>query len=273
MPGETYQLVVYARSTISGTFNNSRSAIVTMAASDPQMAVDAPVPGGLVTMPFLINGWAIDRAAASGTGVDAVHVWAYPNPGSGLPAVFLGVASYGGTRGDVGSVFGAQFTNSGFFLTITSLSPGAYRLVVYAHSTVSATFNDVRTADVMVSVSNPVMSIDAPVAGAHVGGSFAIAGWAIDRGALSGSGVDAINVWGYPVMPDGSYGAPMFVAGGNAGGSRPDVGSVYGSQFTSSGYNLVASGLSSGTYDLVVYAHSTVTGTFNESLVVRIITP
>jgi hypothetical protein len=68
-------------------------------------------------------------------------------------------------------------------------------------------------------------------------------------------------------------GARRTVAGGNTGGSRPDVGNVYGSQFTNSGHNLAASGLSSGTYDVVVYAHSTVTGTFNQALVVRITTP
>ena len=47
------------------------------------MVLDTPVLGSEVVPPFVVAGWAIDLAAWSGTGVDAVHVWAYPTPGSG----------------------------------------------------------------------------------------------------------------------------------------------------------------------------------------------
>ena len=43
-----------------------------------------------------IVGWAIDLAAATGSDVDAVHIWAYPNLGSDMPAILPGVAAYGG---------------------------------------------------------------------------------------------------------------------------------------------------------------------------------
>ena len=83
-------------------------------------------------------GWALDRAAAAGVGVDAVHVYAHPVAGGG--PIFLGVATHGTARPDVGAVFGGQFTNSGFALTVGSLAPGLYDLVVYARSTVTGVF-------------------------------------------------------------------------------------------------------------------------------------
>ena len=106
------------------------------------MAIDAPAPGATVGQPFLVGGWAIDPAAAGGPGVDAVHVWAYPNPGSGAPPIFLGVATYGGARPDVGAVFGNQFTSSGYNLMVSGLTPGVYQIAVFEHSEVTGTFND-----------------------------------------------------------------------------------------------------------------------------------
>jgi hypothetical protein len=79
--------------------------------------------------------------------VDAVHVWATPVGGS---PVFLGIASYGLARVDVGSAFSAQFTNSGFVLSVHGLSPGPYDLLVFAHSAVSGTFNQTRSVRVLV---------------------------------------------------------------------------------------------------------------------------
>ena len=202
--------------------------------------------------------------------MDTVHVWAFVLNGNGSlgSATFVGVASYGGARSDVGAVYGGRFTNSGFFLTISSLPAGMYRLAAYAHSTYTDTFNQVRTADITVSAAaSTVMSIDAPPGGATRTQPFLVSGWAIDRAAASGPGVDAINVWAYPVT---GAGGPFFAGGGGYGAPRNDVGAAYGAQFTNSGYNTYISGLTSGTYDLVVYARSTVTGTFNQSRTVRV---
>ena len=54
------------------------------------------------------------------------------------------------------------------------------------------------------------------------------------------------------------------------GGVRPAVGAAYGDPFAPSGYELTVSGLAPGVYDVVAYAHSTVTGTFNNAHVVRV---
>src|SRR6185436_13566116 len=102
-PG-VYQIVAYARSRLTGTNNNLRTVTVTVTGT-PRMSIDTPGNNQSLGPSFLIAGWATDLAAASGSGVDAVQVWAYPNPGSGTPARFLGSATLGGSRPDVASIF------------------------------------------------------------------------------------------------------------------------------------------------------------------------
>ena len=46
-----------------------------------------------ITQPVTVTGFAIDPSSATGTGIDAIQVWAYPNPGSGQPAVFVAAAA------------------------------------------------------------------------------------------------------------------------------------------------------------------------------------
>ena len=99
---------------------------------------------------FLIGGWAIDLRSASGPGVDTIHVWAYPNPGSGASPISLGVAAYGVSRPDVGAAFGAQFTNSGFNLIAGPLAPNTYDIVVFAHTTTSGIFETYGVVRVVV---------------------------------------------------------------------------------------------------------------------------
>jgi hypothetical protein len=148
LPAGAYTLAVYSRSTVSGNFTGVVQTFTRVAGT--VMSVDAPGAGAPVTRPFLLAGWAIDRDASSGTGVDAVLVWAYPTNGS---PIFVGWASVGGTRSDVGAIFGSPFTPSGFILTVTSSSlPAAdtYVFAVFAHSTVTGTFNQARAVRVTV---------------------------------------------------------------------------------------------------------------------------
>jgi hypothetical protein len=101
-----------------------------------------------VTRPFVIGGWALDLAAGQGTGVDAVHIWAFPDAGGA--AVFLGAAQYGGNRPDVAAVFGAQFQQCGYGLTVPGVAAGSYQVVVYAHSAITGTFNQSRVIRVTI---------------------------------------------------------------------------------------------------------------------------
>ena len=94
-----------------------------------------------------VGGWALDRnaPAGTGTGVDAVHVHAYPNGGSGTP-IFLGAAVYGNGRSDVAAIYGSQFMNSGYNLACTTpLTPGTYLIAVFPHNTVTGVFGAAQT--------------------------------------------------------------------------------------------------------------------------------
>jgi hypothetical protein len=235
------------------------------------MSVDAPAAGAVVTSAFEVGGWALDTAATAGTGIDAVQFYVFPNGGAGA-GVFVGSATYGTTRNDVAAIYGSRFTFSGFHFTITGLGPGNYVLGVYGRSTVTNTFSAVRTVPITVN-ANALMSIDVPAPEATITNrSFSIAGWAIDRAASTGVGVDAIHVYAY--HNPGSGEAPVFLGVATRGAARSDVASLYGSRFTNSGYVLPVSwnsgGLGAGLYNIVVFAHSTATGTFNNLAVVQV---
>jgi len=101
-----------------------------------------------VSSSFTIAGWAIDEAATTGTGIDTVHVWAYP--ASGANPIFLGIADYGDARPDIGALFGEQFANASYSLDINDLAPGVYDLVVYPHSAVSGDFHGAQVVRVKV---------------------------------------------------------------------------------------------------------------------------
>jgi hypothetical protein len=253
-PG-VYRLVAQALSTVTGTSNQSREITVTVAAN-PAMWIDAPAHGSSVNHTFTMVGWAIDAAAATGTGVNTVHVWATPSGGS---ATFLGAATYGSARGDIATTYGSQFLNSGWSLT-TTLSPGVYQLTAYAYSLVSGGFTLAQSVTVTVATSVPGIAIDAPAAGVTVAQPFGITGWAVDVGAPAGTGpgMDAVHI--YAIANSGA-GAWTFLGAATYGGARPDVAAYFGNaQFTNSGYGLTASGLAPGTYLINVYAHSTVSG-------------
>jgi hypothetical protein len=228
--------------------------------------LDFPATGSSVSTQFSLAGWAVDLGASAGSGISAVHVWAFPTTG-GAP-IFVGAASLGVARPDVGAYLGSpQFGQSGFVLS-GNLPPGTYDVRVSGLSTVINNFN-VETwtrITVVVPPSRPVMSVDMPAPNQNVSQTLSIAGWAADLAAPSGTGVDAIHVYGYPA----AGGNPIFVGVGTLGAFRPDVGAYFGdARFSSSGYFLQGT-LPRGQYYLVVFAHSTVTHTFNQAAVVFI---
>ncbi len=117
----------------------------------PQIVIDAPSRSSGVlaaNQPFTIAGWAADLDDDLGTGVDAVHVWAYPV--GGADPVFVGLASLGGSRPDVAAVFGRRFTMSGYGLAGTGLPAGDYDLAVFAWSTIRQGFAPAKTVRVTV---------------------------------------------------------------------------------------------------------------------------
>ena len=103
-----------------------------------QVVIDTPRSQQDVGQPFMLAGWAADLDAATGTGIDTLHVWAYPATG-GAP-VFLGTPALGGARPDVAAVHGDQFRTSGFGLPLRGLIPGTYDLAVFPWSNVTGVF-------------------------------------------------------------------------------------------------------------------------------------
>jgi len=114
------------------------------------MSLDGPANNSIVffNVPVQAGGWAVELAAPRGTGVDAIHIWAFP-VGGGNP-IFVTSGNTGGARGDVADALGSQFVRSGFTFTFAGLPRGAYDLVVYAHSTVTGTFNNVKFVRITV---------------------------------------------------------------------------------------------------------------------------
>lgn len=113
-----------------------------------QLSVDSPVPMQDTSMHFVIEGWAADLAAATGTGIDAVHVWAYPVAG-GDP-LFVGLAELGVSRPDVAALHGLRFGASGFRLPVTHLPRGLHDLVIYPHSAVDNQFRGARVVRIHI---------------------------------------------------------------------------------------------------------------------------
>ena len=168
-------------------------SFLTIITPPTDMALDVPTNNSVVSQPFAVGGWAINRSAATGPGVNAIHVYAFPI-GGGNP-IFLGVAQYGLARSDIGAIYGSQFTGSGFTITVSTLPAGAYNINAYAHNAASGKFDTVRTATVTVvtAVSNGLLAVDTPSSGATLTSAFEVGGWAIDRGASIGTGIDACS--------------------------------------------------------------------------------
>ena len=97
----------------------------------------------------MVAGWAIDADAAWDTGVDGLHVWAYPVERPRQP-IFLGVAAYGGARPDVAAIFGESFRRSGYGIVVDTLPPGTYDIALFAWSTAGNGFLPARTVRVTI---------------------------------------------------------------------------------------------------------------------------
>ena len=154
LPPATYDLTIFAHSSLTGTFVDARSVRVAVQAVASRPVITIDTPGPLTPLQgsssFLVAGWAIDLASVADSGIDTIHVWAYPNPGSGASPVWLGVPALGGLRADVAAVFGSQFARSGYNLIVGPLAPGTYRIVAFAHSTITGTFVKSTSVDVTI---------------------------------------------------------------------------------------------------------------------------
>ena len=75
--------------------------------------------------------------------------------------------------------------------------------------------------------SYPSGAVEAPPEGGAVVGSATVSGWALDAGAVTGTGVDRVQV----------YVNGMYRGDAEYGLTRPDIGAGYGARFGPSGYS------------------------------------
>jgi hypothetical protein len=268
-----YRIIVFAHTVSTNSFSAYMFADVSIAPLRA-LTIDAPADSAVVNQGFMMTGWALDTGATSGTGIDAIHVYVSSNDGAD-PLAFLGVATLGFARTDIGATYGKSFTPSGYAFTVNGLDAGPYVLYAFAHSTVTNSFCLVATRHITVQATT-FMSIDVPAAGSTAASrTFWVAGWAIDRAASSGTGIDALHIYAYP--DPGSGRAPIFLGVATVGYSREDIAAAFGAQFSTAGYGLFvnadASGLAAGTYQIVVWAHSSAANAFTRSASVQVRLP
>lgn len=215
---------------------------------------------------FQVSGWAIDKGWSSGPGIDAVHVYAWPTNG-GAPT-FLGAATYGIARPDVGGYYGGAYTNSGFSLIASGLPAGTYDIVANAHSIISGNWDArMRRITVTAPVSVPRMWVDSPAQNQNTSQNLIIAGWAVDLASTQSSGVDAIHCYAYPAGSN----TPIWLGAAATNIARPDVGNAFAAaRFAASGFRLDTP-LGPGAYTIVIFAHSSITNSFNNAQTVNII--
>ncbi len=264
LPSGAYRLVFFAHSTRSNAFSNVQSVDAVVQQAPQRIVIDTPSASGTVSTPFRVSGWAVDPAAAdrNGSGVTFVHVWAYPDGGD--PPVFLGAAEAGLPRPDVAVFLGPSADRTGFDLPAASLTPVSYTLVVFAGSVAGPPYFS-QAQRLTIAPSRPMMAVDQPRASTSVNANTQIAGWALDLSSSTGTGVDVVQAWAYPV----SGGAAVFV-GTATQESRLDVAAFVGTRFLDCGFRIDMRGLPAGSYDLAIFARSTVTATFNNVRIVRI---
>jgi hypothetical protein len=100
--------------------------------SRPQIVIDTPTEDSAIPGNFIVAGWALDPNATVGTGIDVIHVWAYPSNG-GAP-LFLGATQPDGERTDVEAIYGDRAKTSGYGLIVSGMPPGSYMLAAFGWS-------------------------------------------------------------------------------------------------------------------------------------------
>ncbi len=238
-------------------------------ASSQTGALEQPSANTKLGGTVAISGWAVDRAAPTGTGVQVVNVYldGSGEQGSGF---FLGAATYGQSRDDVATQLGSsRFQPSGYTLSwdASRAAPGEHTLNVFALSSVTGRWQKFSVPVTVVAMpypSDPRIQVLDPTDNATLEGTGrTISGWAVDRNASSGTGVDSVEVW-----MDGPRGTGGAVSLGTATyGAQSDsaVAELHDDRFRPSGFRLTwnPGQFRTGSHVLYVYAHSTYTGTWH----------
>jgi hypothetical protein len=227
--------------------------------AERRVYIEDPTDAATLLQPFVIRGWAIDPSGTTGTGIDAVRVFATllaPEPSR----TDLGSAEYGIARPELEEKYSHRFLHSGFELTARGLRPGNYILTAYARSADTGAYTVLGIRNVVVEPALRI-HIDEPPHDALVRSPFAIWGWAIDLAACDGSGVDLVKVG--LVRHPGDNTTPTFQGVATYPVARPHMGVEFGAHFTNSGFHIQVPLIGVGEYEIVVHARSKLAGEFS----------
>ncbi|HET7092412.1 MAG TPA: hypothetical protein VFI22_03015, partial [Thermomicrobiales bacterium] len=200
-----------------------------------KLAADDATTNGSFTIRFSGSDADGDTAAV------ALYYDTDRNPASGLTLITSAV----------------PLANKQYVWNAGSVPQGTYYIYAVAsdgrNATAQYSSGPVRVSGFAGAASQPVLSIDTPRNGATGAAQFTIAGWAIDLGAASGTGIDAIDAYADPGTAQ-----QTLLGHARLGVARADVAAAYGAQFSNSGYAIAVGSLSGGRHTIAVYAHSTV---------------
>ena len=232
-------------------------------------AANATVPTGS----FTVSGWFFDTTAEGWAGADDVQVFVGPMGSGGRQ---LAKPNFAQNRPDVAAALGnPSAAASGFtgIVPANSLSAGPQTLVVYAHTPDKGWW--FKQVNVNVSASAPAATTPAP--GSTSGSAlpvvaierpkdseivvtksdFDASGYALDRAAPSGCGIDRVSLY-IGARDEGG----KFLGDADLGFSDTTPVGVYGGQFDSCGWRLTfhPTQFHANTYLMYAYAHSAITG-------------
>jgi len=110
--------------------------------------IDMPATYEEVPTPFILSGWALDRVAEEGVGIDEIQVY----EGEECSGVLLGEGSPAIARPDVIDSYDLddRYMNSGFEVIVTPPAPGLMTITTCIRSTYTEMFQAVDTRIVIV---------------------------------------------------------------------------------------------------------------------------
>lgn len=147
LPPGQYTLVFYPHSSVTGAFDYSKVATRSITVNGSVLTqIETPGWGQVIPndgVGMVVSGYAINLSAPSGSGIDAVHLWAI-DPFGIAPPTFLGAATLNQANATA-ALFGQQFANGGFTLTnATPVSTGIRYVLAYSKNVGAQTFNIAR---------------------------------------------------------------------------------------------------------------------------------
>jgi len=212
-------------------------------------------------------GWTLQMARFRAAGPAAIASVSPTSIAIGEASIDLVVTTVGGMFADAPAGFLCRLTASIPGVTVNSVTVLSDTSVRVNVSTVNATpgvkpvtvtnadGQGTTAADALTVRSVADMALDVPVRAAQ---PLLITGWALDGRGTSGVGIDSVVTYVYPLV-----GNPILLGAAVLGQSRPDVAAVFGPAFRLSGFSLRTDViLPAGTYNLVTFARSAVTGEF-----------